>query len=230
MNRFLIRGTVAFATFVLGVACAGRFAPKLQSCVIDLTDHQRSASPTKTASHKCEPVYDADRVKELTREDDYSDFPKPDDRGLFRAFQELPLFAMPDCVDEAYSLTFLPSFHPPILVRIWRGGDQYFLLAKRLDHRGGHPFGGVDESNARPLTRAEWRELTDWFIRANYWELPETTEEPLMEDGATWILDGWNFRNYHRVIRRIPNDDLAEISQRFIQLSGLDTAHDLYLP
>src|SRR6476620_11400553 len=102
MNRFLIRVAMACATFVLGVACAGMFAPKLRSCVIDLTDHQQSAPATRTASHTCEPVYDARRVKELTREHDYSDFPKPDDRDLFRAFQELPINAMPDCVDEAY--------------------------------------------------------------------------------------------------------------------------------
>ena len=230
MNRFLIRVAVACATFVLGVASVMISAPRLRSCVINFADNQQSAPIRTIPPHACEPVYDAHRLKELTPAHDYSDFPKPDDRDLFRAFQEVPLNAMPDCVDEAYSLTFLPSFHPPVLVRVWRVGDQYFLLAKRLDHRSGQPFGSVEESNARPLTRTEWRELTDRFSSANYWELPETTNEPLSEDGATWILDGWNFRNYHRVVRRIPYGDYAEISKRFIQLSGLDTAHDLYLP
>jgi len=230
MNRFLIRGAVAFATFVLGVACVSISAPKLRSCVIDFTDNQQSSPVRTIPPQTCEPVYDANRVKQLTREHDISDFPEPDDRDLFRAFQELPLYAMPDCVDEAYSLTFLPSFHPPVLVRVWRVGDQSFLAAKRLDRPPGYRFGNLKESNLRPLTDTEWREVTGRFGRANYWDLAETVNEPLMDDGAAWILDGWNLRNYHRVIRRIPNNDLAEISKRLIQLSRLDTAHDVYLP
>ena len=227
MNRFLIRVGMACATFVLGVACAAIFAPKLRSCVIDL---QQSAPPARTASDACEPLYDPKRVNDTigNSSGDYFQRGNPD---LFRAFQELPLYAMPDCVDEAYSLTFIPSFHPPVLVRVWRVGDQSFLVAKRLDRPGGYyAFGNLKESNTRPLTETEWRELTGGFTRAKYWDLPETANEPLIEDGAAWILDGWNLRYYHRVIRRIPNDDLAEISKRLIQLSGLDTAHDVYLP
>ena len=228
MNRFLIRGAVAFATFVLGVACAAISAPKLRSCVIDFADNQQS-SPVRTLQ-TCEPVYDASRVNSLTREHKLSDFPQPDDRALLRAFQELPLYAMPDCVDESYSLTFIPSFHPAVLVRVWRVGDQSFIIAKRLDRAAGYTFGNLKESNARPLTDTEWRDVTGRFVRANYWNLEETINEPLMNDGAAWILDGWNSKKYHRVIRRIPSDDLAEISKRLIQLSGLDTAHDVYLP
>jgi len=174
-------------------------------------------------------VYDPKRLNETIGVHG-GDYLQRGNANLFRAFQELPLYTMPDCVDEAYSLTFIPSFHPPVLVRVWRVGDQFFLLAKRLNRRDGDPFGIVEDSNARRLTGTEWREVTSRFTRANYWGLPETMDEPLLEDGAAWILDGWNLRNYHRVIRRIPNHDLADISKRLIQLSGLDTAHDVYLP
>lgn len=230
MNRFLIRGAVAFATFMLGVACVTISAPKLRSCLITFTDNPQSAPVHNAPPQTCQPVYDARRLKELTREHDKSDFPWPDDRDLFRAFEELPLEGMPQCVDEAYSLTFLPSFHPPVLVRVWRVGDQSFLVAKRLDRPAGYWCGNLKESNARSLTDTEWRDVRGRFARAKYWDLPEMINEPLMDDGAAWVLDGLNSRTYHRVIRRIPNDDLADISKRLIQLSGLDTAHDVYLP
>ena len=76
-----------------------------------------------------------------------------DDPQLFSAFQELPLYTMPDCVDEAYSLTWIPSFHEPVLVRVWRSGDRAFMVAKRLDNKGWSRFGKVSESNSRPLTK-----------------------------------------------------------------------------
>ena len=230
MNRFLIRGAVAFSTFVLGVACVAISTSKLRSCVIDFSNDQQPAPLTKTVSHTCEPVYDDNVVKELVPERKDKEYLKPDTQTLLRAFREVPLYAMPECVDEAYSLAFLPSFHPAVFVRVWRSGNDFFLVAKRLDRKRAGAFGSVKESSARSLTNSEWRDLTEQFTRAQYWDLAETTNEPLMNDGAAWLLEGWNVRNYHRVFRRIPNDELAQISKRLIQLSGLDTAHDLYLP
>ena len=210
MNRFLLRAVVACTTFVLGVACTGIWMTKPPSVPI-----------AQTLPKKCKPAYDANVVKEAIAENEAPDW--------FRAFQELPLYAMPDCIDEAYSLTWIPSFHEPVLVRVWRVGDESFLTAKKLDSKG-YRFGSINESYARSLTRAEWREITDRLVRANFWQLSETTSDPVPDDGAVWLLDGWNSRQYHWVSRRVPKDEYAEICKRLIQLSGLETAHDLYLP
>ena len=210
MNRFLIRAAVACTTFVLGVACTGIWITKPPSVPI-----------ANKLPKKCEPFYDANVVQEAIAENDDPDW--------FRAFQELPLYAMPACVDEAYSLAWIPSFHEPVLVRVWRVGDESFLTAKKLDSKG-YRFGSLKESYARSLTKAEWRDITDRLIRANFWQLSETTNDPVPNDGAVWFLDGWNSRQYHWVSRRIPKDQYAEICKRLIQLSGLETGHDLYLP
>ena len=137
---------------------------------------------------------------------------------------------MPDCVDEAYSLTWIPSFHAPALVRVWRSGDQAFMVAKGLDTQGWSKFGKVKEANSRPLTNFEWRDFTDLLNRKSYWELTSTADEISPQDGAVWLIDGLRSRKFHWVRRRVPNEAYGEICKHLIRLSGLETAHALYLP
>lgn len=175
-----------------------------------------------TPSSDCAPRYDENVIARNLRE--------IDDPELFRAFQELPLYALPDCVDEAYSLTWIPSFDEPVLVRVWRSGDRAFLVAKSLDTKGPSGLGKVREANVRPLTNFEWRDLTETLKRNSYWELSSTTTEILPTDGAVWLIDGLRSRKFHWVSRRVPNESYAEICKHLIRLSGLETAHALYLP
>jgi hypothetical protein len=80
------------------------------------------------------------------------------------------------------------------------------------------------------LTNFEWRDFTDLVDRTSYWELPQTTDEAIPEDGAVWLIDGLKSNRYHWVRRQAPNDQFADLSNHLIKLSGLETAHDLYLP
>jgi hypothetical protein len=90
MKRGLIRVATAIVTFILGLASTAIWIPVPPPSV-----------PTSASLKNCALQYDADLVAKRIREDD--------DPAFFRAFQELPLYAMPDCVDEAYSLTWIPS-------------------------------------------------------------------------------------------------------------------------
>lgn len=175
-----------------------------------------------TPASDCMPRYDENVISNNLRETDDPDF--------FRAFQELPLYALPDCVDEAYSLTWIPSFHEPVLVRVWRSGDQSYLVAKSLDSKGEPRLGKVKEANVRPLTNFEWRDVTETFKRNSYWELSSTTTEIVPNDGAVWLVDGLHSKKFHWVRRRVPDERYAEICKHLIRLSGLETAHGLYLP
>jgi hypothetical protein len=120
----------------------------------------RRAAVTTTPTTDCTPVYDAQLVAKQIKEND--------DPQLSAAFQELPLYAMPACVDEAYSLTWIPSFHTPFLVRVWRSGNRYFMVGKSLDSKGWSKLGNIRETNARALTPFEWRDWTDALNRASY--------------------------------------------------------------
>jgi hypothetical protein len=55
-------------------------------------------------NNDCTPVYDSALLAKKIRPDD--------ELRLYATFEELPLYAMPDCVDEAYGLTWIPSFPP----------------------------------------------------------------------------------------------------------------------
>jgi hypothetical protein len=207
VKRILIRVSIAVITFALGIV----------SAAISIKQ-PKSTTPVGD----CVPRYDKNVIAKSLRE--------IDDPQFFSAFQELPLYAMPDCVDEAYSLTWIPSFHEPVLVRVWRSGDRAFIVAKKLDTRGWSRFGKVNEEHSRALTKFEWRDFTDLLNQKSYWELSPTANEMSPYDGAVWLIDGLRSKQFHSVRRRIPNEDYAEICQHLIRLSGLETAHALYLP
>jgi hypothetical protein len=204
MKRIVIRGAIAIVGFTLGIACAGIWISKRPSSVT-----------TPPSSKDCATLYDANLIAGRIREND--------DPELFRAFQELPLYAMPDCVDEAYSLTWIPSFHAPVIVRVWRAGDHAFMVAKALDSKGWSRFGNVRESNARRLTKFEWRDLTDLLNRSSYWKLPETIAEIVPEDGAVWLVDGLRSKEYHWARRRAPKEQYTEISKNLKWITDNET-------
>ena len=210
MKRILIRISAAMIAFAIGVVATSTSIKRPNTI----------SSPAPTVG--CAPRYDESVLATKLRE--------IDDPQLFSAFQELPLYEMPDCVDEAYSLMWIPAFHAPVLVRVWRSGDRAFVVAKRLDTKGWSRFGKVDEATSRSLTRFEWRDFTDLLNRTSYWELSSTVDEISPQDGAVWLLDGLRSKEFHWVRRRVPNEDYAEICKHLIRLSGLETAHALYLP
>jgi hypothetical protein len=211
VKQVLTRTATALLTFALGVT-----APTIR------TSNRPSAVSNPQPSKNCQITFEPELLAKTIHEDN--------DLELFKAFKEMPLQMMPGCVDEAYSLTWIPSFHPPVLVRVWRVGDQSFMVAKALDTRGWSEFGNVRETNVRALTAFEWRDFTDLANHADYWQLPKTTTELTPQDGAVWIIDGVKSKEYHWVRRRVPRDQFAEMCKHLIRLSGLETAHSLYLP
>ncbi len=211
MKRIFLLALTALVSFAVGIASATIWISRRGPTV-----------PPVASSNNCTPVYDATFVSKRINEND--------DPQLFAAFQEPPLYAMPDCVDEAYSLTWIPSFHPPVLVQLWRAGNRSFMVAKELDTKGWSKFGSIKETNSRALTQFEWRDFTDLLNRASFWDLPSTVNETLPQDGAVWLVDGLRAKQYHWVRRRVPNEQFGDISKHLIRLSGLETAHALYLP
>src|ERR1041384_2447995 len=211
MKRIFFLALTALVSFAVGIASATIWISKRGPTV-----------PPVASLNNSTPVYDAKFVSQRINEND--------DSQLFAAFQEPPLYAMPDCVDEAYSLTWIPSFHPPVLVQIWRAGNRSFMVAKELDTKGWSKFGSINETNSRALTQFEWRDFTDLLNRASFWDLPSTVNETPPQDGAVWLVDGLRAKQYHGVRRRVPNEQFGDISKHLIRLSGLETAHALYLP
>jgi hypothetical protein len=209
VKQISLRAMIGIVSFALGVALA------------NLMISMRAGSiKSTTSASDCAITYDPTVVQKLRR---------PDDAWLFEAFQERPLYAMPDCIVEAYSLTWIPSFQPPVVVRVWRSGGEVFIVAKELDSKWRMEIGSIKQTNSRSLTFAEWRDFTRLLDQASYWELPETADEILPNDGAMWIVEGLSSKHYHWVRRRVPDQQFAEICKHIMKLSGLETAHALYI-
>ena len=208
MKRVLLRTAVCLLTFALGVMVTALFLIKRHASI-----------PQSQGNSECSVAFNPAQKIEKMRQGD--------DPFLFSAFQQTPVYQMPDCVDEAYSLTWIPSFHPPVLVEIWHSSNKAFLVAKQLDRRFD---GSSKETNSRALTEFEWRDFVNLIDHTSFWQLPSTADEVLLEDGAAWIVDGLRSKKYHWVRRRVPDEHYAKICKHLIRLSGLQTAHDLYLP
>ena len=207
MKRIVVNLLVGLITFAIGVSTASlRLRPQTSSALL---------------RHHCSVAYDPARSIEKVR--------RADDPFLFNAFQQTPVYQLPDCVDEAYSLTWIPAFHAPVLVEVWHSSDKAFMVGKQLDRKW-HLSGFPKETNIRPLTDPEWCDLVNLVDRSSYWQLPSTVDEILPQDGAVWITDCRRAKKYHWVSRRVPDEQYAQICKYLIRLSGLQTAHDLYLP
>ena len=168
-------------------------------------------------------VGESEAMPAIIINDDYAE-------SVLKTFQELhfnpPLYA----VDEAYFFTWTPSFDHPVTILVWRSGLQAFMTAKTVYGQGSSRYGQVIQINNRPITISEWRQLALVLDQTSFWNIPPTRNEVAPEDGAVWRVMVFRHNEYRHAIRRVPEAAFADFCQHLIRLSGLETAHELYLP
>ena len=135
----------------------------------------------------------------------------------------MPLEELPLCVDESYRLIWIPTFHPPVSVRIWRSGEKQFLVTKQLDGRGGYGMGQLAFQDLRSLSDDESKEFMRLLGQSGYWDLPSHDDSLPPQDGATWIIEGIRNRKQHQVNRHSPSSEFREACVYLVKLSGLKT-------
>jgi formylglycine-generating enzyme required for sulfatase activity len=117
---------------------------------------------------------------------------------------------------EAYRFIWLRSFDHPVAVRLENNSDQYRLVAKQLDGKGGYAPGMLMIHKPKVLTREEWLELMRWINECSFWTMTTTeknyyTDESglrvswAINDGAQWIVEGVRDGKYHIVDRQSPD-------------------------
>ena len=149
---------------------------------------------------------------------------------FFGRFQEPPLGKMPDCVSEAYRLTWVPSFHRTTIVRVWSSNDGQFITIKRLDRTPENRNGNHYTETTRPLTNAEWEGTITLINAYDFWNISSAEKEPIPNDGASWLIEGNRRNQYHNVFRLLPAPNLIRIIRHMVALTGEDAEVDLYLP
>jgi len=126
--------------------------------------------------------------------------------GQLRAMGESQLCRGGDQPATVYRLTWIPSFHPSVTVRIAAGANGYVLTAKILNGAGGYQPGSVARDTTITLADADVQIVSQLFAQARFWELPTIppSDGRIGLDGARWVLEGLSAERYHVVDRWSP--------------------------
>lgn len=154
------------------------------------------------------------------------------EKEIFTRFKETPLEKLPESIDESYRLILIPTFDAPVIVRVWRSGDERFLIAKKLSGEGGFgikKFGKLSYKKTQSLTEEEWNNFIKLLDQTFFWDLPplDKKEEPV-PDGATWVMEGAINNTHHEVHRITPSNEFRESCNYLLKLSGLEIEYEGY--
>jgi hypothetical protein len=193
MKCIFLKLGVALVTFTLGVYVTAFYSLYYMPDVT-LPDVAKVG-----ARYSCFPGLSS-RVVKSTTPTEYDLYSR-----YLKAMNELPLAALVD-EDESYRFLWLRSFHHPVMVHVWRTGDRYFTVVKRLNGRGGFAPGTFDLYWARSLSEDEWDAFMMQLEDSQYWQMPTKDNRMMAQDGAQWIMEGYREGRYHIVGRHSPDD------------------------
>jgi hypothetical protein len=150
-----------------------------------------------------------------------------DDR-VVSVFSE-PSLASTDGVDESYRLILLPTFDHPASIRVTKEGEKLEVVLKLLDGKGGYGWGTLSLEEKRNISTDEWQKLTGVVEKAEFWSSPFVDPtEPLVNDGASWHVEGSKGNVYHRTTRVWPRDEQLELCKFFLKLAGRESEYEGY--
>ncbi len=135
--------------------------------------------------------------------------------GELSAFREPSLYARAASAPRSLRLTWLRSFHDPVVVRIDSRGDGSAVMTARR-RPGGHGFGsqgGVDREQeiVRFLSTAEAVALARIVDETGLFESPPSGCSCCL-DGAQWIIEGVDpHAGYRYRSRQSPDEGLERV-------------------
>lgn len=159
---------------------------------------------------------------------------RPDMDSMMRNWYSKHLYAMNEpslsCVkskiDLAYRFIWLRTFNHPMAVRVTSSKGQVKLCAVELNGEGGYEPGKVFRRKEKILTTKEWDSLAQGITSSSFWTMPITNKRNGL-DGAEWIIEGRQGKNYHVVNRWSPSEgDFRSLGILFMKLSGWNYPED----
>lgn len=193
MKCIFLKLGVALVTFTLGVSLTAIYS------LYYLPDAVLPDVAKMEADYSCFPGLSLRAVKATTQAeyDLYSSY--------LKVMNEVPLASLVD-EDESYRFLWLRTFHRPVMVHVWRAGDRYFTVVKRLNGRGGYAPGTFDLYWARSLSEDDWDAFMMQLEDSQYWQMPTRDNRMRAQDGAQWIMEGYREGRYHIVNRQSPDN------------------------
>lgn len=130
------------------------------------------------------------------------DFP-PAPHYKFLAAMDEPSLSVGDVRAETYRIIWLRSFDPPMVFRLIVLPDgTAILITKKTNGEGGYEPGKMVLNKETTIDKQETQELLKALKMTNFWTLPTFLSDfEVGFDGAHWVLEGKNGREYHLVDR-----------------------------
>lgn len=100
-----------------------------------------------------------------------------------------------------YRFTWIRSFHEPIIIRLEKTDNNYNLIWKESNGKGGYNAGKLETNSYKQLTIEQWENFINLLHATDFWNMPAELENEDGLDGAQWILEGLDNGKYHVVDR-----------------------------
>ena len=211
MKYFTIRLTIALATFLIGVSIVAFWFLNRPLPTVSLPQNAPECISESSEEIFLSRSENAERTKILT------------------LFREVPLDKQMADVDESYRLIWFPTFDAPTVIRIWRSGENFFIVTKRLSGKDGYELGKLKTEQTRSVTAEEWNNFLNLLNNRCFWNAPSIVKEVPVVDGASWRFEGSRNKHHHFVDRISPSDQMKEIFRALFELTGVKTEYNDYL-
>lgn len=135
---------------------------------------------------------------------------------------------------RCYRLLWLPSFHPPISVTIYKHENTIALSAVILTGKGAGKPGKIAGRRIKRLTDDDWTLLLVAVEQAKFWNMQTFSQtnwaEGLIMDGDFLLVEGVEDGKYHVVHRLQADSNYAHLCYYILKLSGysIDEAWSAY--
>jgi hypothetical protein len=107
-----------------------------------------------------------------------------------------------DTTTETYRFLWVPGFHKPVCVRIWKDRSGITLRIVRLSPSRGLKIGHIERDDTFALTPAQWDDFLELLSEAGFWDMSTTNpNDPNFSDASGWVLEGKAVGKYHEVSR-----------------------------
>jgi len=134
---------------------------------------------------------------------------------------------------QTYRLMMLPSFRPPLVVRLVVSPDGSGKVVAKAGQSDAQPGTLVVNRTSEPA-QADISAFLSLLDKADFWSMP--TREPsnpdprkrlVVMDGTEWILEGWKGGEYHLVTRTSPKfGPYTEAAQYLLRRLGGSTCEE----
>jgi hypothetical protein len=211
MKHFTFRLIIALATFLIGIGIVGFWFLNRPLPTVGLPQNAPECASESGEEISLSLFAIAERTKTL------------------RLFREIPLDKPTAGVNESYRLIWFPTFDAPTAIRIWRSGENFFIVTKRLSGKGGYELGKLKSEHTRSLTAEEWNNFVNLINNRCFWNAPSVLKEIPATDGGFWAFEGSRNKQYHFVERISPSEQMKEIFRALFELTGMKTEYNDYL-